>query len=186
MKYLSSILLLCILLASSCDGRDRANYTQKEKIEQSKLSKSFFEHIKYIPETYTEIETDTLLVNNFQIHLKVYSDMNTSILKEIKKDTIVHKTYYRHFKGNLVVSLDNNEIANISIDKLLFQDKTKKEFWKNATLGNIAVNHEYSNDHEILLNVYYQVPESNQYKDFNIFIDSQGKFRIEELSAQTL
>jgi len=186
MKFLSSLLLVFILIFASCDGKDRSRYTHQEKLEKSKLSESFFEQVKYKPELYSEVKTDTILSNGFHIKLKVYSDMNAYVLRESKKDTINYKHYYRIFKGELIITLKNKEIINQTIDKSLFSNNTNSDFWKAAILGNISLNYERSNDDEISLSAFYRVPETRQYKDFNIIINSNGKIRIEELLAHIL
>ena len=186
MKLLSSLLLMLILIFASCDGKDRSRYTHQEKLEKSKLTGSFFEQVQYIPQDFTEVVTDTILSNGYHIKLKVYSDMNTSVLKEFKKDTITYKRYFRAFKGEIIITLNNEEIINKTLEKIQFSNNTDADFWKDAVLGNVSLNYERSNDDEVFLNAFYRIPETNHYKDFNIVIASNGKIRIEELSAHVL
>ncbi len=186
MKLLSAILLMFIILFASCDGKERARYTHKEKLEQSKLSESFFEQETYFPENYSEVVTDTIFSNGYHIKLKVYSDMNTSVLKEFKKDTINYKHHFRNFKGELIVNLNGKEILNRTLDKSQFSNKKNDAFWQQAILGNIVLDNENSNDNEVLLHAFYRIPKSNQYKDFKIIVTSQGFMKIEELTAHIL
>ncbi|MFT5215608.1 MAG: hypothetical protein ACI83H_000724 [Glaciecola sp.] len=186
MKLLFSLLLVFILIFAGCDGKDRSRYTHQEKLKKSKLSGSFFEQVQYLPQDFTEVVTDTILSNGYHIKLKVYSDMNTSVLKEFKKDTITYKRYFRAFKGEVIITLNNEEIINKTLEKIQFSNNTDADFWKDAVLGNISLNYERSTDDEIFLNAFYRIPETNHYKDFNIVIASNGKIRIEELSAHVL
>ena len=49
--------------------------TNTEVLKEHKLLDSFSEQIKYIPEKYTEVITDTILSNGFRVKIKYYYDM---------------------------------------------------------------------------------------------------------------
>lgn len=186
MKLFSIILLVFITVFTSCDGKERAHYRHEENLQQSKLSESFFEQETYFPEHYSEVLTDTISSSGYHIKLKVYSDMNTSVLKEFKKDTINYKNHFRNFKGILIVNFNGKEVLNQTLDKSLFTNKENDAFWQEAILGNVTLDYEDSNNNEVLLNAFYRIPETKKYKDFKIIVNSQGYMKIEELTAQTL
>jgi hypothetical protein len=136
MKYFSIILIILILCFTSCDGKHRVNQTYQEKIENSNLSKSFFEKIEYFPKVYTEVITDTILSNGFRIRSKFYSDMEKNVLREFKKDSIQFKNYYREFNVELTISKNGVEIFSKLIDKDFF---VQHDFSKYSILNDVIL-----------------------------------------------
>ena len=67
MKKLFFFSIFLIICFTSCDGRDRANKTNSENLEESKLSNAFFDHTIYIPQQYTETVTDTILSSKLRV-----------------------------------------------------------------------------------------------------------------------
>jgi hypothetical protein len=120
MKKISFISILLIICFISCDGRDRAYKSNTDNLEESKLSDTFFESIKYFPDAYSEIVTDTILSNGFLIKSKFFVDMNNNVLEEFKKDTIHYKHFYREFNVELSISNKENEIFSKLINKDFF------------------------------------------------------------------
>ena len=129
MKYFTLLLFLIITAFASCDGRDRAQNSNKDNVVNSKLSDSFFESISYFPKEYTEVITDTILSNGYHVNLKFYSDMNKNVLTEFKIDTINYKHYYREFNTSIVASKDDLTIINKTINKefIIKHDEKNKD-----------------------------------------------------------
>ncbi|EGV42023.1 hypothetical protein BZARG_2651 [Bizionia argentinensis JUB59] len=126
MKYRSLIFLIgCTIIFAGCDGRNRLHKTPKEVLQESKLLDSFSENTNYIPEEYTEIETDTILNNGFRVHIKTFSDMENSFLELTETESVNEKTRFREFKSDVTVFKDDAEIFHKTIDKAFFANQNE-------------------------------------------------------------
>jgi len=92
MKYITILLLILISLIN-CDGRDRAYKTNQEVLTENNLLESFSENVKYFPESYSEIETDSILNNDSRVVIKLFTDMNSSVVKnDYKRHNSIKKS----------------------------------------------------------------------------------------------
>lgn len=116
----------------------------QESLKQKKLLDSFSENIKYIPEEYAEVVTDTTLSNGFMVHIKTYTDMTSGIVIDsvVKNDSITSKTIKRDLISEVTVYKDGKEILSKTINKSLFLDEYEnhKNTLKDMTLENVWVN----------------------------------------------
>ena len=184
MKYFTLLLFLTITTFASCNGKDRAQNSNKDNVVNSRLSDSFFESIGYFPKKYTEIITDTVLSNGYHVNVKFYSDMNKNVLNDFKIDTINYKHYYREVKGDLKVSFKEKTIFNKTIDKSFFTDNLNEMFWENSIMGDLYLDDNLTTNKLIFFNVFFCIPESEICKSYNIIIDTNGKSKIEELESE--
>lgn len=114
MKYSSLIILFAIAMCfAACDGRDRLHKTPQEVLQETKLLDSFSENITYIPAGYAEKITDTIFSNGYNIHIKMYSDMENHISSYSGKDTI----NYRDFNLDIKVVKDGKIIMEKTFNK---------------------------------------------------------------------
>ncbi|HAI18384.1 MAG TPA: hypothetical protein DCM10_10365, partial [Xanthomarina gelatinilytica] len=127
------------IVSISCNGRDRVFKTNTEVLIENKLLDSFSENITYVPETYTEVATDTILYNGFHVKLKTYTIMDKHIVNEFKQDSIVYKKYYREFVTDVIVTKNDKEIFNERIDKE-FIHKHNNNLQLNKAIINVMVN----------------------------------------------
>ena len=104
--------LLVIVLISSCDGRDKAFRSAQNDLIENKVLDTFTENVNYYPKSYTEIVTDTILSNGYNIHIKFYSDMNNTLIVN-EKDA----THYRDFIVDVKITKETKEIFNDTIYK---------------------------------------------------------------------
>lgn len=185
MKYLQAILLITIIIFTSCDGKDRARQTNEEKLKQSNLSDSFFVQEKYFPEEYSEVITDTIINNNI-INIKSFTDMNNNVLNEIKIDTILYKYFYREIKSNLIIKREGETIFSETIDKSYFNDDEDNLFWKEALMLGLYIDEAKTTDKQIYFNVSYCMIESETCKDYNLIIDNKGEMVIEKLITEQI
>jgi len=186
MKFIVVILLVSIIVFSSCDGKERARYTPEEKLEQSELSDSFFLQEKYLPDEYSEVVTDTIINDKISISIKSYTDMNNNVLNEVKIDTIHYKHYYREIISDLNIVLDGKTIFSETIDKSYFKDNEDKLFWKEAIMLGLYLDDEQTTNKHAYFNVSYCMIESEICKDYNLIIDDKGKLVIKELTPQEI
>jgi hypothetical protein len=178
---LSTLLLILIFSLASCDGRDRVYKTNTDILKENKLLDSFSENITFIPETYTEIATDTILSNGFHIKMKTYSHMEQSVLKEFELNTIKHKEYYREFVTEVIITKNSKEIFNKKVDKQFF-DKLKNELQLNNAIVKLMVDESSSvENNSMTLSAMIQKIDSKKVTFCDIIIDSEGNFELKEV-----
>ncbi|WP_250437267.1 hypothetical protein [Hanstruepera flava] len=111
--YLTTLFIITICL-TACDGRDRLSMTPQEVLKEHKLLDSFSEkQIRFIPEDYAEKTTDTIFDNGYEVHVKMYSDMNNHITVNSNGETV----NYRDFNLDIKVIRDDKSILSIKINK---------------------------------------------------------------------
>ncbi|MDD7885676.1 DUF4738 domain-containing protein [Flavivirga sp. 57AJ16] len=183
MNKLVFILLIFTLTLASCDGRNRKYKTNAEVLKENNLLESFNQEIKFVPETYTEIKTDTILSSGFEVKINYRSLENDFVLETRKsKGDSVTKIHYKNFEAQLLV-LKNNTIINRSlINKKCFYKFEGASFWTNAIMQFIWVDHEASNKDILRLNTSFCIPNTNECKDFTLKINKQGVIQIEEIN----
>lgn len=188
MNRLLVLILLILIAFSSCDGSDRKHKTNKEVLKENKQLDSFSEYVKYIPETYSEVETDTILDNGFRVIIKTYTEMNDNVLNEFRIDTINHKFYYRTYTGKLDVFYNNVSILEETINKSYFNKGQDKKFWDDAILGGIYLDEHNSTSKKerVFISVLYCIPESEICKEFNIIVDTKGNTTLKELDSEPI
>lgn len=171
MKNYSIILfLIAITIVTSCDGRDRALESNKERVSRSNISIDAIEVVKFVPEQYLKTVTDTLLDSKTNIQVSYYSSSNKSV---IIANNAHNETHYREFES---------EIKVFKNDKLLFEDIISKSnfitneqnFWKNAVLQYVWLDDFESSDDNYKLFCSFLVPESEKYKMYSIHFNNSG------------
>ena len=185
-KYIPFVVFILIVILSSCDGRDKATRTIQEDLIEKEVLDTFTEIIKYLPEEYTEVVTDTILSNGFQVRIKTSSDMNHSILNEVDENTIKYKYYYRDYIGQLDIYYNNTPVFSNQINKSTFKTIAPNFKWEDAIMGQIALDQENSTKKEVYLDVFYCLVESDICKDFKLIIDQSGTLKVEEIKTPEL
>lgn len=186
MSRLYILFIVTIITFSSCNGRNRKNKTNEEVLKENKLLDSFTENIKYIPETYTEFETDTILSNGFRVKIKTYTEMSDYVLNEFTIDTIKYKFYYRNYTGKLDVDYNNSPILEQTIDKAYLNKAKEREFWDDAIMAGIEIDELNSTKKEVYITVLYCIPESEICKEFIITVNKEGSTNLKELDPEPI
>jgi len=176
--FIFAIAITCV----SCDGRERVHKSNTEILLQNKLLDSFSEHVIYIPETYTEITTDTILSDGTRIAIKLYSDMNTSVLKTFEKDAIQYKEHHREFNAHIVVYKQDLEIFNEIINKgFLSNSLLASVNLKDTTLKNVKVDEMTSYlDNLLVIDLTFAKIDNIVGSVYKIYIEDTGKFILRE------
>ena len=178
MRYYAIFFFLLVFSILSCDGRDRALETNKERLLNNPLSVADLEIIKFVPENYIRSVTDTLLDTKTNVQVSYYSSPNKSVIVLNKnKHNQNIKTHYREFES---------EIRVFKNDKLLFLDILNKDhfitneqnFWKNAILQYVWLDAFESFDNNYKLYCSFLVPESEKYKMYSIHFNNSGEKTI--------
>lgn len=179
---LSTFFLILIISLASCDGRDRVYKNNTDILKENKLLDSFSESITYIPETYTEIVTDTILSNGFQIRMKTYSNMEHSVLNKFEENSIKHLVFYREFESEVIITKDSKEIFNEKVDKHFFE-KTQNDLQLNNAIVKLMVDESSSiYNNSIVLSVMIQKTDSKEVTFCDIIIDSEGNFELKKIN----
>jgi hypothetical protein len=177
----STLILILVICLSSCDGRDRVFKTNTEVLIENKLLDSFSEKITYIPETYTEFVTDTILSNGFHVKMKTFTTMNKHVLNEFKQDSIIHKEYHREFVSEVIITKHSKEIFNQRIDKQFFHNLKNNLSLKNAIVNVIVDEASSIEKNTIILSAMIKHIHNEKIKFCDIIIDSEGKIELKEI-----
>lgn len=168
----------------SCDGRDRKFKTNVEVLKENKLLDSFSEQIKYSPETYSEVLTDTILSNGYRVKIKTFSDMSNSFLNEYVVNTISHKYYFRKLISEVYIEKDKTIIFNKIIDNSFLE---KKSIYNNINLGSSILNLlevdqiKSIESNKVVLIASMSMPVKNDSTIFNIVIDNDGNCELKKI-----
>lgn len=187
MKTSFYVILFLSLAFISCDGRDKIYKTNQEILKEHKLYKSFSESISYIPESYLETSTDTILSTGFQVKIKSYTDMENSILKEYTKGNILHKTFFRDINTSISIIKDNQEIVSTAITKQLFKDyyKSTHTNFNHKIIQGIWLN-QYASiiNNKIIVDIQLYEPKTEHYEYYTLGFDNDGTFFINNQEKQ--
>ena len=181
MRYLILIIVLISFVLISCDGRNKIYKSNQEILKEYGLYEAFSEHINYIPESYLETTTDTILSNGYEIKIKSYTDMNNSLLNAYTKENIQHKNYYRNINTRITIIKNNQEILSGLINKntMIASDKSLEKLIVNKIIQGVWVN-EYASlvKNNVIINVLLFDPETNEKFNYSLEFNAQGKFYI--------
>ncbi|MBE9490966.1 MAG: hypothetical protein IMY67_11770 [Bacteroidetes bacterium] len=170
-----SILILVFAIAIvSCDGRDRVYKKSQDvfKLEGKTNSKK----IIYIPEAYTETKTDTITNTDFNVHIKYYSLMNSSV--ELSK-----KELHRNFESQIIIYKKEKIIFNETINKSDFINSNESQFWDNAIMQFVWLDEEQSNQSQVVINYSFLLPKTNTFQSFTLQIDEKGNRKIRRIET---
>jgi hypothetical protein len=182
MSKLLFIIFIITTTLASCDGRERAYKSNKEVLRESNLLQSFSEQIKFIPEHYTEIKTDTILSNNFQVKIKYHSLEKDTILKTYRsKNDILIQHFYKNFEAQIEILKDDKIIVHDIIDKRLFSRYENDLFWSKSIMQSVWVADDTINKNFITLYVSFCTVNNNLCKDFAVVVQQDGKIETKKL-----
>ena len=132
------ILVLSAVVLACTDGQERTHKSPQEILLENKLLDSFSEkQVKFIPESYAEKTTDTIFDNGYEVHVKMYSDLNSHITVNLNDETVVN---YRDFnldikvvkEGQIILSTTVNkehDIAKVDMEDLDLTQYYLRDFW---------------------------------------------------------
>ncbi|WP_084708862.1 DUF4738 domain-containing protein [Siansivirga zeaxanthinifaciens] len=178
------ILLFVVISFIGCDGREKAYQKNQEVLQKAQLLESFSEQIKFIPENYTEIATDTTFSNGLQIKLNYHSLENDYVLKtsKTKQDTII-KEHFKNFEVSLQLFKNESLITEKTINKHLFSEFIDANFREEAIMLYVWVDHSSSTEKQVCLNTAFNIPNTSIFKDFVIYVNDNGSLYVKELKT---
>jgi hypothetical protein len=178
-----SILILIVIAFVSCDGRDRAYKSNKDVLMEANLLESFTEALKFMPEQPTKIETDTILSNGFSVKINYQSMENDFVIKTIKsKNDTITKWHYKNFEAAFLVSKNEVELTQGTINKNLFKAFENPEFWNEAIMQYVWIDYEASTDHSIQIKTSFHIPNTKTYKDFIVVVFDNGSISTKQVN----
>ncbi|HEY5687728.1 MAG TPA: hypothetical protein VIS27_05410 [Yeosuana sp.] len=181
MRYLIFIIFLFSFTIISCDGRAKIYKSNQEILKEHGLYKAFSERITYIPESYLETTTDTILGHGYEVKMKSYTDMDNSFLKAYTKDNILHKNYYRNINTRITILKNSQEISSklITKDTIIEFDKSLEKKMHKTIIQGVWID-EYASmiNNNVTINVLLIEPDTNKNINYSLEFDAQGKLFI--------
>ncbi|GAB1855513.1 hypothetical protein MHTCC0001_03470 [Flavobacteriaceae bacterium MHTCC 0001] len=184
MRHLLYILIVGIIVFSSCDGRTTRHDSLKASVSKFKHTIQPTTVTEYYPKHYSEIQTDTILNNGYRVKIKNFTNMNVSVLKASKNGTINYNHFYRQITSEIIV---------YKYDKLIFEATIDNDFIKKHLYHNMAFNTLIHNGisvdeisslekNKLVLNTSFTKPKSTTLSaQYQIIIDSNGLLHIKTL-----
>lgn len=184
MKKLLFLLVLTSISFIGCDGKERVHLSNTEVLKQHKILDSFSEKIEYIPEQYSEINTDTILSNGFRVKLKAFVDMENSIMKIKNINSLHYKTFYRNRIINLYVEKNDKQIFSKIINNNFFIENIEKN--TNINLKNFVLSEGYTTyddtyvSDKITFTIFFKNFLTDESKSYQLEVNNSGKYRVFE------
>lgn len=180
--YLATLIVITICF-TSCDGRDRMAMTPQEILQENKLLDSFSEQeIRFIPESYAEKVTDTIFSNGYEVHVKMYSDMESHITVDLEDETV----NFRDFNLEIEVKRDEKTILSLTLNKeheIVYEHLSRlnldefylRSFW-------VAKNNKYYKDTPCIYFEYFSpISKDSSILEITPIIDGRVHFGVTEL-----
>jgi hypothetical protein len=183
-KHLPLLFLLLAIALSSCDGRDKKHRTTQQDLIENKALDTFSDVVTYFPEKYTQVVTDTILSNGFEVKINTSTDMKNSVLNAFKVDTTKHKHYYRDLISKIEVSKNGQIILSEVISKPFFLkfDNTLEEYFKISNLTGVWLDEKSAlTKDEIFIYILFNKPETDYSYLYKMIINNQGEYSIKEI-----
>ncbi|WP_431137517.1 hypothetical protein [Psychroserpens mesophilus] len=173
-----SILLILLIAIGffSCDRRGSVRENLQKSISEFNKKHTNLDLVTYYPETYTEVQTDSIISNTFKVSIKTYSKMDSNIL--VSSETVEKQTkikYHRVFESEINIALASKNILKTTINAEDFKDISPSDFWNNATLEHVWVNQEISTIEEVNLGISFINPINSAYKLYELVVTTEGK-----------
>ncbi|MEZ4857167.1 MAG: hypothetical protein R2812_11915 [Gelidibacter sp.] len=178
MKKILLLLFITSIIFMNCDGRKSHRESLQQAISEFNQKQRPHEIVTFYPKEYTEIVTDTLISNRFEVNIKNYSLMDQAITLKGLKNQTSEKAFQRVFVSEVVVNSNSKAIFKAHINAEQFPLNTHSEFWNNATLEHVWVNQETSTKERVNLEISFLNPLDNTYKIYQMDVDSQGQHHI--------
>lgn len=184
MKKLTLFFFIILIAFFSCDGRDRKHKSNVEVLKEKNLLDSFSEQITFIPETYAEVVTDTILSNGFKIKIKTFSDMSDALLIQNLSNSISHKHYHRKLSSQIFIEKDNTVVFDAIINEKFLNNISVSEHinFKDHILNPLEIDQMKSLESDnIVLIASLTSPKENISTTYNIVIDTNGQCKLKRI-----
>ncbi|MDN3667473.1 hypothetical protein ACFFU1_05965 [Algibacter miyuki] len=171
------------LVFMSCDGRNRMHQSNREVLESANLLESFSTRVYFVPQEEVKIHTDTIMSSGFHVKLNYNSIEGQFVSKtEVTKGKTQTKIHFKNFEAQLSVLKQGQLLTHSLINKSLFKEYATPDFWEQAIMQHVWLNHEQSTAEMVCLNTSFRILNTNTFKDFSILIDTFGNLKIKEVN----
>jgi hypothetical protein len=181
---ISKILLIVIglVVMTGCDGRKSSQQALKESLRNYREDTTI-EIKEYYPEDHFQFQMDTLLDSGYRIHIKTWSDPNNEVIISQKKDGIHYQKHHSNFIFNLRFFNEDELLLSktwnkTAIEALLNKSSFASDEFEDQVLNAINVDYEKSTRQKVVLNIRYRVPDTLQYKTFEMHLFPHGGIEI--------
>lgn len=173
MKYAALFFIILSICLTSCDSRTSHGDSLKKAISEFNDKQLQLDIITITPENYTEIVTDTLIADAFNVHIKNYSVMDKNILTKTQQVSNQKTIYYhRIFESEIAVATPQKTVFSTLISTEDF--KTNHPFWDRAILQHVWVNQEASTTTNVAIDIAFEDPKTKAYKLYQMSVDAFG------------
>ena len=183
MRYFIVLISVIAIIFCGCSGRTTKQEALKKAVVDFKAILPLENTITYVPETYTEIKTDTSMANGYRVYIKNYVLMEAPGIAQKIANT-QNKTYhFRQFASEITVYKQDKLIFNDVIDVAFFKNHIPKNnttpyLYKGITLDELS-----SLEHgAIYLTATCTSPATLHELIFGIAIDANGKLNTKQIN----
>lgn len=188
MKNLLLIACISFFAFASCDGRQTKKDSLKKAVVKFKDSVKPTTVVKYKPEMYAEVLTDTILSNGYSVSVKTYTDMQNSVTHNYQIDDFnMVKDIYRKWISEVTITKDNIIIFRETIDEQFLNKENKlkadKSLLNSISIG-VEVDEELSlTNNEIYLHTAILYPKEEKQILYILKINDKGYSVLKELNT---
>ena len=167
------------ILATNCDGRQTQKQALDKAISEFNKKEQATTIVKYVPERYTEIQTDTIIENDFQVKITNKSLMNTNILSsESTVDNRKTTLYHRIFQSEIKVYHKNKMVFDQTLSAKRLQRQFPELINDQTTLEHTWVVLEESSKDLATIAISFLNPKTDDHKLLKLSIGSKGDITI--------
>ncbi|SDB41544.1 hypothetical protein SAMN03097699_1199 [Flavobacteriaceae bacterium MAR_2010_188] len=174
MKKLFIFLVLALIFLTVFDGRDNHQKIIKKEFKEIENFKSNTEDISIFPDSYVEVETDTIIGQSFSTKITNRSLKASRLLLKGEKPN----QYVQNFEADISVCISQEEIFKLNVTADNFELKENDSFWKNATLQHSWVEQDLSTEENLVMKISFLNPHSNYYKMYQLEVEKDGKHKL--------
>lgn len=182
MRYFLFLLFIGCITFSSCDGRITKQDALKKSIKTFKNTKHTLKIATIFPETYAEVENDTILSNGYRVKIKNFTNMDK--LVELPKSIVLDKPHdFRQIDSEITVYKDDKLIFKDVISNAFLEDYHHQKLNIKQYLNNgISVDEIASLEiNKLVLVTSNTVPKSSKSNYYKIIIDEHGNSNFKEI-----
>jgi hypothetical protein len=136
---------------------------------------------------YLNLRLIPVLSTGYRVKVKTSTDAFDDVLVTRIKDSINYQTHYRKF----VLDIELEKNAKVFFSKKFTRDLINKQLLESGVILNDFDNYvlyahqlsyEDSNEQQIVLNLVYKIPESEETYAFHLILQPNGQIQLKPIS----
>ncbi|MBO6606288.1 hypothetical protein [Psychroserpens sp.] len=176
MRQIAIILtFISAAILRSCSYSETKNERFNRAITEFNKKVKSIELNNYYPNSYTEVKTDSIIANTFDVRIKTFSAATGYILIETTTNNhLTEQLFHKDFYSEIKVHVSDRIVYQKQLKASLFDRASDPIFWDNATLEHVWIDQWSSNTNSLALHVSLMNPLENTFKLYEIRIDRLG------------